>query len=74
MPKRSKPQSLIVTVKSEPEGLVDLEIIIKRGGQLNIELEGGPESDESFQLSLYPRDQRRWIIDKNGMRPCEFDS
>jgi hypothetical protein len=68
----TKPNALIVAITSD-DGAVDLEVMIKRGGSLNLALESGPEDPHKpFQLGLPGglRDQRRWVCDGDGMRPA----
>jgi hypothetical protein len=69
--KRPKPKRLTVTIVSEPPGLVDLEVVVERGGCLNLSLGDGKEDDGPGALSLPGglRDQRKWISDKDGLRP-----
>ena len=73
MAKRVRPQRLIITVVSEPRGLVDMEISLERGGTVTLNLEDGPESDRPFKLNLPDgmlRDQQKFVCDKAGMRPA----
>jgi hypothetical protein len=68
----TKPGHLLVLVASD-DGSVDIEVMIKRGGSLNLALEDGPEDpNKPFQLGLPGglRDQRRWVCDGGGMRPA----
>ena len=66
-----KPNWLDITIKADDPTLVDLRIRLVRGGKLHLHLQKGEEVDwKPFAFNLPVRDQRDWIIDKDGFKPA----
>ncbi len=65
-----EPLKLIVIVKSSDNAqTIDLEITVLPGGSFDIKWHGGNNAIRTVTLPGRMRDQKRWVCDKNGMRP-----
>jgi len=68
---RQKPYFLNVHITTDiPD--VDFRVRVYRGGQIRLALSDGEDTDgnKPFGFNLPIKDQRDWVVDKNGLKPA----